>query len=170
MKNFYYRNAQGGQIGPFTHLQLKQRRITPDTMIWHQGLPGWKPARQIPELDWLYDPTGAPVLANAGFDTLDAEIPEFGYSPQLVKVVTGVVLMWFLSSTSNSLGNWLAPEYYAPPLVYIPILFNLAFAFVPLVLSLSLPKSNNRTLALIASVVVMLISLYGTYYWAIGVL
>lgn len=51
-KFYYIRNGQ--QVGPFEAEQLSQENITPQTMVWRQGLEDWKEARLLPELDFLW--------------------------------------------------------------------------------------------------------------------
>ncbi len=51
-KFYYIRNGQ--QVGPFEAEQLAQENITPQTMVWRQGMEDWKEARLLPELDFLW--------------------------------------------------------------------------------------------------------------------
>lgn len=50
----YYIAKGTGYIGPFDIGRLRSMGITPDTIIWRQGLPGWMPASQIPELVTMF--------------------------------------------------------------------------------------------------------------------
>ena len=50
-KFYFIRNGQ--QIGPIEAEQLAQENITPQTMVWRQGMEDWKEARLLPELDFL---------------------------------------------------------------------------------------------------------------------
>ena len=50
----YYIASNGQNLGPYSVEQLAQQRITPDTMLWTQGMPNWAPASQIPELKQLF--------------------------------------------------------------------------------------------------------------------
>lgn len=38
------------KIGPLTLEDVRLRRISPDTLVWHQGLPTWRRAAELPEL------------------------------------------------------------------------------------------------------------------------
>ena len=51
-KFYFIRNGQ--QIGPIEAEQLAQENITPQTMVWRQGMEDWKEARLLPELDFLW--------------------------------------------------------------------------------------------------------------------
>ncbi len=71
----YYIASNGQNLGPYTVEQLVQQRITPDTMLWAQGMPNWAPASQIPELKQLFtgaNPSGVPPMgmppANMNFN------------------------------------------------------------------------------------------------------
>ncbi len=50
--------ANGQQTGPFDAAALKQQvaagQLTPQSLVWRAGLPGWQPAGQLPELAPLF--------------------------------------------------------------------------------------------------------------------
>lgn len=51
MNKIWYINIDGKQEGPFSILDLKKdTRITPETLVWKEGFPNWKPIGQVPEL------------------------------------------------------------------------------------------------------------------------
>lgn len=43
----------GQQIGPFPIEQLQQHGLTRETYVWCEGMPDWKAAHEVPELDAL---------------------------------------------------------------------------------------------------------------------
>ena len=46
-----YMVFQGGQqTGPFTVRQLMYQQLTPDTLVWSQGMASWTPASQVAEI------------------------------------------------------------------------------------------------------------------------
>lgn len=47
--------------GPFSLEQLREQGITPDRLVWHDGLTDWTPARDIPALAELFAPEPEPV-------------------------------------------------------------------------------------------------------------
>lgn len=47
--------------GPFSLEQLREQEITPDRLVWHDGLTDWTPARDIPALAELFAPDPEPV-------------------------------------------------------------------------------------------------------------
>ena len=58
----YYIGDAGQQRGPFTIEQLRHMHLSPDTLVWREGMPQWQPARSIPELQ-LY--TAHPAMPYA---------------------------------------------------------------------------------------------------------
>ena len=46
----YWTIKDNRHAGPFSAQQLADMGITPDTPVWHEGLPDWVPARQIREI------------------------------------------------------------------------------------------------------------------------
>ncbi|MDY4245252.1 MAG: DUF4339 domain-containing protein, partial [Porphyromonas sp.] len=56
MKQYYIiRNEQ--QAGPYTLEELAAMGITPDTIVWTEGMADWTPARQVSELASLFTTT-----------------------------------------------------------------------------------------------------------------
>lgn len=55
MKKYFFKN-DAGQQGPFNLEELKDKGITPDTPIWHEGLDSWTTAAQVDELKELIAP------------------------------------------------------------------------------------------------------------------
>ncbi len=53
MANWYY-GENGEQQGPFDDATIRQAisdgKLTPYTMVWREGMPGWLPLLQVPEL------------------------------------------------------------------------------------------------------------------------
>lgn len=55
-KEWYYRNAEKERHGPFGFTEIKdlwkENVINPKTKCWAQGMDGWKPIHNIPQLKW----------------------------------------------------------------------------------------------------------------------
>ncbi len=60
MKKYFYSNGQGKE-GPVTLEELKQKDITPKTLIWHEGLDDWKEAESVDELKELFELSPPPI-------------------------------------------------------------------------------------------------------------
>lgn len=55
----WYLIFNGEQVGPMPREELAKYNLTPDSMVWREGMPDWIPAGQVPELaTFLY---GAPT-------------------------------------------------------------------------------------------------------------
>jgi hypothetical protein len=50
MKRYFYSDGIN-QFGPYTIEELKEKSISPDTLIWYQGLDEWMPASDAPLLN-----------------------------------------------------------------------------------------------------------------------
>jgi hypothetical protein len=50
----YYFVIDGSQAGPFSESEVTQliveKKLTPATLVWSPGLPGWREAQQVPEI------------------------------------------------------------------------------------------------------------------------
>lgn len=63
MEYFIIEN-NGQQAGPFSLEQLVQKAITPETLVWAQGMKDWTPAWKIAELKTVLETVEA-IKANA---------------------------------------------------------------------------------------------------------
>lgn len=65
----WYLGAGGQQLGPFDHgalaAQVADGTLTPATLVWKSGMPGWLPAAQVPELAALLGNTPPPLPPQA---------------------------------------------------------------------------------------------------------
>ena len=65
----WYIGANGQQLGPFDQNGLAQQAgsgvLTPQSLVWHQGMAQWTPAAQVPELATLFGATPPPLPPQA---------------------------------------------------------------------------------------------------------
>ncbi len=61
----YYAVVNGQQAGPFNEITLKQmaqkKTLTPDTLVWKQGMAAWAKAGDVPEMAGLFAQAPPPV-------------------------------------------------------------------------------------------------------------
>ncbi len=50
MDQYYYVDARNQQAGPYSLNDLIAQGITSSTLVWKQGMSGWVPAAQVPEV------------------------------------------------------------------------------------------------------------------------
>lgn len=53
MDRYYYLGPEGRQMGPYSFSELRSR-ITPETIVWREGMDDWAPASTVPELAELF--------------------------------------------------------------------------------------------------------------------
>lgn len=63
MAQYYYTDGSE-RYGPFTFEQLRERNITPETLVWKEGMADWLPARQVPDLQSLHASTAESFAAS----------------------------------------------------------------------------------------------------------
>lgn len=70
--------------GPFSLEQLREQEITPDRLVWHDGLTDWTPARDIRALAELFAPEPEPVATADPCPPVPDEQFHYGgtYGPQ----------------------------------------------------------------------------------------
>ncbi|XP_033628714.1 dnaJ homolog subfamily C member 13-like isoform X2 [Asterias rubens] len=73
-KEWYYGNVERERLGPFSFPEMKdlwkEGAINAKTRCWAQGLEGWKPLHQIPQLKWVLLASGTAVLNESDLATL----------------------------------------------------------------------------------------------------
>lgn len=79
----YYYHKDGQQIGPITLEELRQADITPETLIWHEGLPTWQKAGELAELEMLFSPSDedTPQLPHQELETTPHQVPKSERNP-----------------------------------------------------------------------------------------
>ena len=78
MKQYYIiRNDQ--QAGPYTIEELSRLALTPETIVWTEGMADWAPAREVSELQELLTPS-APTPPSYSAPTYGA--PQYNNAPQ----------------------------------------------------------------------------------------
>lgn len=63
MKKYFYSNGTEKQ-GTYSFEELKSENITQETLIWFEGLDGWKPAKYIEELNEIFELIPPPIFEN----------------------------------------------------------------------------------------------------------
>lgn len=62
----FFAVVNGQQAGPYPldgiQQLVQQRNITPDTLVWRQGMPNWVKASEVPELAGMFAPAGPPPI------------------------------------------------------------------------------------------------------------
>ncbi len=76
MKKYYY-NDGTTRFGPYTIEELKDLGVTPDTQIWYEGLADWTYAKNLVELDSLFNggATTVPPINNGGSREAKRAVP-----------------------------------------------------------------------------------------------
>lgn len=64
MKQYFYSDGLAKQ-GPFSLEELKEQKISRNTMVWHHPMEKWRPAEEFPELQEMFvlEPPKPPIAA-----------------------------------------------------------------------------------------------------------
>ena len=90
----YYLGKNGQQSGPYQYNQLLSAGITPDTMVWREGMDKWVPAKDLPELSNLFTNPQEIAPNPYGFNNQGsvAPIAHYNWMPlAIVGTVTGAL-------------------------------------------------------------------------------
>lgn len=72
----WYIKISGNKEGPYSIDDLKRHpQMTPDTLVWKEGFNDWIQARNVPELDILFEDEEQPVELKDKFK-IEAASPE----------------------------------------------------------------------------------------------
>lgn len=61
MKKYFYSDGKE-KFGPFSFEELKNEKITKDTLIWFEGLEDWKSAKDISEFEEIFKLIPPPII------------------------------------------------------------------------------------------------------------
>lgn len=64
MQREYYVYINKEQLGPVDGEKLKELDLTPDTLVWYDGLDEWVPASEAPGIQWLFNGEPEPEIAD----------------------------------------------------------------------------------------------------------
>ena len=60
MKEYYYSDGQN-QVGPFKPEELKEKKISRETLVWCEGMHDWVQAQDVEELKYLFTAIPPPI-------------------------------------------------------------------------------------------------------------
>lgn len=107
MKKIWYLDIRGQLEGPYTIRDLRRdKRITPDTLVWREGFAHSVPLRNVPELKEVFSDEEKPKQKNeskaplGGKQQSDLVILEMSQEPPflmwVIIVLTLFLLAWYL--------------------------------------------------------------------------
>ena len=82
---YFIIDNNGQQAGPFSQDQLVQKAISPETLVWKQGMADWTPAWKVEELRTVLE------AVEANKTTIEAKTTEFGESLNTVEERVGTL-------------------------------------------------------------------------------
>lgn len=113
MKIYYIHDGKE-QTGPFTFEELKQKQITPITMVWREGLKNWVKAGDLNELSQILKNEKSqippPLKTEKGLPSISGI---FRYKNQLTYLLIGILLLTVLimCRSNNSVKRQFEVQY-----------------------------------------------------------
>jgi S1-C subfamily serine protease len=110
----WYYNQGGSAAGPISAQQLvssiRAGHVTPDTLVWKDGLPTWLAVRSLPELIPFLPPPSGMMTTNlripASNPAMPAAAPARGAWWWVLGIVVGAVLLVLLGAAAFFLADW----------------------------------------------------------------
>ena len=108
----YFLSVDGGRSGPFTQFQIIDRiregSLTGAELVWHRGLDGWKPVRELDEFHGYWKPTveqieKAEELRRSVREEIDRPRPWLRFWARLLDYLWFSTGMWLLMT-------WTVPD------------------------------------------------------------
>jgi hypothetical protein len=69
MVHYYYTDGKE-RFGPFSIEELKEKPITPQTLVWKEGLPDWVPANTLADLNTIFPETPEEIVTASNKQTV----------------------------------------------------------------------------------------------------
>ncbi len=96
---YFIIDKNGQQAGPFSLAQLIQQGITPDTLVWRQGMKDWTPAWQVEDLKGNIPPTYQPNAQTTEGQPYASQEPPRKSNKLWWKILLGVIVLILLVLT-----------------------------------------------------------------------
>jgi len=157
MKKYFYSDGTNN-FGSFTIEELKEKGITRETMIWYQELGEWKKASTIQELNELLALIPPPIQQQNNFSHQPQRQTSSNNTIDIFVFLS--IAYWFAVDLANFVIQKVVDYWYYTPAKYFQIGTNIVFAAIPIVFAISV---RNRTLKIIAIILVALLSIYILY-------
>ena len=93
MKKYFY-SIGDEKHGPFSIEELAKENISKDTLIWHQGLSDWRPAKEISEVLPALEVMPPPIQAkmNSNLSSQDSKISKFSRNNMIIIAVAAITI------------------------------------------------------------------------------
>ncbi|MDE6272109.1 MAG: DUF4339 domain-containing protein [Muribaculaceae bacterium] len=93
----WYIIDNGQQVGPLQKEQLRNYNLTPQSMVWSEGMANWEPAANVPELADLFRGPGPAYGPQPGQPPYGAQ-PPYGQDPYPIyqdksRTTTGILAL-----------------------------------------------------------------------------
>ena len=118
--------SEGQQQGPYPEIQLRELlargAITPDTLVWTEGMANWQKAREIPGLapgvsgpPVMPHPGGAsPRAGGYGGGPLSIDLPLWGFFGRALLYIFGITLVIPAPWAGTYVYRWAVPRLSVP--------------------------------------------------------
>jgi|WetSurMetagenome_2_1015567.scaffolds.fasta_scaffold82639_1 hypothetical protein len=163
MKKYFY-IENNSTLGPFTFDELAAKRLSSNTLVWFEGQSGWKGAYEIPEVKDAFIAT-PPAPPSSGQYIAEALIQKESRTKDLMVVL--VLGFMLLGGVVMFAFQKIVHEWYRPPLYYITAAYNLIYALLPVIISLSIRNKNLKAIGLVISIILALFNIGTTVTYMI---
>lgn len=165
MKKYFYSNGTN-HFGPFTIEELKEKRITRETMIWYQELAEWKRASTIQELNDLFALIPPPIQPQ---NNLSQQTQRQVSSNNKIDIFVFLsIAYWFAFDLAYFIIGKVVDNWWDNDLItYFRIGANLVFAAIPIVFALSVKNKTFKIIAIFLGALSSIYMLYNNIDWLI---
>jgi len=153
----YFIAKGNDKIGPFSLDELKDKNITSETFIWHEGLSDWQKASSISELSGIISLAPPPVQNQQVYNP-EVEMNKKNKTDIFVFIA---ILYWF---STMSLDRFITIFFEYSSLIYLHIAINIIFAAVPIIIAISIKSITLRIIAIILSIIMAISIIFSNIF------
>ena len=144
--------------------ELAEKRLSGNTLIWFEGLSGWKSAQDVSEVKDAFIPTPPPSPGSGQVVLNQSGQKEDQHKDLLLIFVLGFMLV---GGVLTYVFQRVFHEWFRPPLYFIQVGFNFLFAVTPVLFSLTIRDKNLKVIGLVISILLALFNIGTNIFYMI---
>ena len=145
--NYYFVGKTGNQVGPLSLDEIRKSEITKETLVWHDGMTHWLPAKDLAELRDCF------TTVKSSSNIVNIILVLYAALGSVILLLVGRFIFAFMASWGNTYP-------------YVPSMIILVAGLLALVFFLFYKKRKYIRNAILILLPFLVSSLFSTFYYS----